>query len=108
MFALGETPYTKIFIRNEFLFDERKGHGEFTPAVVFAYRAEPARVPMFQVMLDSGAQWARVPIHMICSKPCVALPVEQTSWWDSYGYDFTVVALPFLKTMLLLRLAEMA
>ena len=97
MILLGDTPYIECFVRNEFLFDEQRGHGEFTPAVAFAFRAEPARVPMFQVMLDSGAQWARVPIHMICSKPCDPLPIEQSCWWDSYGYEFTVVALPFLK-----------
>jgi len=97
MMLLGETPYTPCYVRNEFLFDEQKGFGEFTPAIVFAFRAEPSRVPMFQVMLESGAQWARVPVHMICSKPCEPLPLEQTCWWDSYGYEFSVVALPFLK-----------
>ena len=97
MTLLAETPYTPCYVRNEFLFDEQKGHGEFTKAVVFAFRAEPARAPMFQVMLDSGACWARVPIHMICSKPCDPLPLQQSSWWDSYGYEFTVFALPFLK-----------
>ena len=90
MTLLGETPYTNCFVRNEFLFDEKRGHGEFTPAVVFAFRAEQARVPMFQVMLDSWAQWARVPVHMICSKPCAPLPIKQSCWWDSYGYEFTV------------------
>jgi hypothetical protein len=93
MTLLAETPYTPCYVRNEFLFDEQKGHGEFTKAVVFAFRAEPARAPMFQVMLDSGACWARVPIHMICSKPCDPLPLQQSSWWDSYGYEFTVVCL---------------
>ena len=44
MTLLGETPYTNCFVRNEFLFDEKRGHGEYTPAVVFAFRAEPARV----------------------------------------------------------------
>ena len=34
---------------------------------------------------------------MICSKPSDPLPVEQSCWWDSYGYEFTVIALPFLK-----------
>ena len=94
---LHDTPYTQCLLRNEFLFDEKHGHGEFTPAVVFAYRAEPARAPMFSVMLESGAQWARVPIHMICSQPCEVLSIEQCAWWDSYGYEFTVVALAFLK-----------
>jgi hypothetical protein len=58
MMLLGETPYMPCYVRNQFLFNEQKGFGEFTPAVVFAFRAEPARVPMFQVMLESGAQWA--------------------------------------------------
>ncbi len=97
MNLLGETPHLPCFVRNEFFYDEQKGHREFTPGVVFAFRAEPARVPMFSVMLENGAQWARVPIHLMCSTPCDPLPLEQSCWWDSYGYEFTVVALPFLK-----------
>lgn len=97
MTLLGETPYTPCFIRNEFFYDQQQQHGYFTKAVVFGFRAELAQVPLFQVMLDSGAQWARVPIHMICSKPCQPLQLEQSCWWDSYGYEFTVIALPFLK-----------
>jgi hypothetical protein len=60
MTLLGETPYTPCYIRNEFLFDEQKGHGKFTQAIVFAFRAEPARAPMFQVMLESGACEAKL------------------------------------------------
>ena len=97
MMLLGDTPVTEAYIRDEFLFDECRGHGQFTEAVVFAFRAEPARVPMFSVMLSSGAQWARVPIHKICSKPCDPLPLEQSCWWDCYGYDFEVVCLSFLR-----------
>ena len=44
MTLLGETPYTRCFLRNEFLYDEQKGHNEFTPGVVFAFRANPPKV----------------------------------------------------------------
>lgn len=94
---ISDTPYIKAYIRKEFLFDEKEHYGEFVPAVVFGVRVEPARVPMFQVMLESGAQWARVPINMVCSKPCESLPIEQCVWWDSYGYEFSVQSFAFLK-----------
>ena len=106
MILLGETPYIPCFIRNEFFFNEERGRGEFTEAVLFGFRAEPGRSLFFQVMLSSGAQWARVPIHMVCSQPCDPLPLDQCCWWDSYGYEFQVVALPFLKDHLVTALGR--
>jgi hypothetical protein len=94
---VADTPYLQAFVRREFLYDEAKHAGEFVPCVVFGFRAEPARVPMFQIMLASGAQWARVPIHKICSKPCEPLDLDQVVWWDSYGYEFAVHEFGFLK-----------
>jgi hypothetical protein len=97
MTFLTDTPYTSCYIRNEFFYDETKGHGEFTEAYVFGFRAEPARVPMFQVMCNNGAQWARVPIHMIVSKPCEVLPLNITCWWDSFSRHCTVHEFSFLR-----------
>ena len=97
MTFLVDTPYISAYVRNEYLFNEQEGHGDFTPCTVFGFRAEPARVPMFQVMLESGAQWARVPIHMICSKPCEPLPLEVCVWWDSFSRHCTVHEFSFLR-----------
>ena len=94
---LVDTPYTPVWVRNEFLFNQERGHGEFTEGVVFGFRAEPAKVPMFQVMLANGAQWARMPIHALCSKPCDPLPLELSVWWDSYGYHCVVHQFAFLQ-----------
>jgi hypothetical protein len=97
MSFIVDTPYTTAYVRNEFLFDEQEGHGEFTLCTVFGFRAEPGRVPMFQVMLESGAQWARVPVHMICSKPCDPLPLELSCWWDSFSRHCAVIEFNFLR-----------
>jgi hypothetical protein len=99
MTLIGETPYIPCYVRNEFFHNEEVGfgYGQFTKAVVFGFRAEPGRVPMFQVMLENGAQWARVPIHMLVSQPCSPLPLELTCWWDCYGYEFSIISFPFLK-----------
>ena len=99
MSFLLDTPYTPCFIRNQFFFDEQEGHGEFTHGFVFGFRAEPQGVPVFQVMLENGAQWARVPVHMICSKPCDPLPLDICVWWDSFGRCSTVHQFNFLKNM---------
>ena len=81
---IAPTPYTPALVRNSF-FDPNSS--EFTRCVAFGFRAEPGCVPMFQIMLDNGAQWARVPIHMLVRKPCEELPIETICWWDCYGYD---------------------
>ena len=94
---IADTPYQQVLVRNEFFYDEKSGHGEYTKAVVFGFRAEPARVPMFQIMTEHGAQWARCPIHMIVTKPCEPLPVEVVTWWDNYGYSFAVLEYKFLR-----------
>ena len=94
---LCDTPYVECHVRNEFLYDQSKGQGTYTEATIFGFRAEPARVPMFQVMLENGAQWARVPVHMICSKPCDPLPLEVSVWWDSFSRHCTVHEFSFLR-----------
>ena len=94
---LHDTPYVSAFVRAEFLHNHEAGAGKFYEATVFGFRAEPARVPCFQVMLAAGAQWARVPIHALCSKACAPLSVELSCWWDCYGYNAQVHEFAFLK-----------
>ena len=93
----ADTPYVTAYVRNEFLYDHEKGKGEFTLCTVFGFRAEPMRVPMFQIMLENGAQWARIPIHALCSKPCDPLPLRLCVWWDSFSRNCQVKEVPFLR-----------
>lgn len=97
MSFIVDTPYTTAYVRNEFLFDEQEGHGQFTLCTVFGFSAEPGRVPMFQIILESGAQWARVPVHMLCSQPCEPLPLNLSVWWDSYSRHCAVHEFAFLR-----------
>jgi hypothetical protein len=92
-----DTPYVTAYVRNEFLYDQQKGHGEFTEVTVFGFRAEPMRVPMFQIMTAQGAQWARIPIHALCSKPCPAISLQIACWWDSFSRFCEVREVQFLR-----------
>lgn len=94
---LADTPTIEAYLRDEFVHDGQKGHGSFTFCYIIGFRAEPARVPTFQVVTEQGAQWARVPLHMLCAKPCAPLPLNEVVWWDCYGYEFAVHQFGFLR-----------
>ena len=92
-----DTPYITAYVRNEFLHDHEKGHGEHTLCTVFGFRSEPMRTPMFQIMLENGAQWARIPIHALSSKPCPPMDLKLVCWWDSFSRNCQVKEIAFLR-----------
>lgn len=96
---IAPTPITPCVVRNEFLFDQEEGEGDFTPGYIFGFRAAPARIPAFQVMLENGAQWANVPIHMLATKACERLAPRVCSWWDCFSSTFTIAEFPLLKSL---------
>lgn len=77
--------------------------GEFEPAVIFGVTSIPSRCLHFSVLCESGAQWARIPIHMLRherpkdSAPRHPLPDLQC--WDCHGWDFSVVQYDYLREM---------
>jgi hypothetical protein len=97
---IAPTPFINCYVRNEFLFDQHEGHGDFTEGYIFGFRAIPARIPAFQVMLVNGAQWANVPIHQVVVKEgAPVLPPEVCAWWDCFSSRFEVVEFPLLKNL---------
>lgn len=94
---IANTPIVEVLLRKEFLFDGERGYGEYEPGYIFGFCARPGRVPAFQVMLHCGAQWARVPIHMLCTRPCRPVSHEVATWWNCFSNDFEVADLELLK-----------
>ena len=44
----------KVFVRNEYMYQHTKGHGEFTPGVIMSVRCMPGQAALFQVLLENG------------------------------------------------------
>jgi hypothetical protein len=79
-------PTFTCFIRNEYLFNHEKGHGEFTPCDVHSVASIEKRVPLFEAFLENGVNWTRRPIIAFCwkkSAPVVAL--ENAMYWDCFS-----------------------
>jgi hypothetical protein len=77
-------------VRREYLHNLEAHHGEFEEAAVFGVCSVPNRGLTFHVLLKSGAQFARVPLHALAWKsdaPPRPLHVLQT--WDCFGYQFS-------------------
>ena len=57
----------KVYVRNEYMYQQKKGHGEFTPGVVVSVRCMPGQAALFQVQI-----------------------------WNCFSYNFTVLHLSYV------------
>ena len=79
------TPNITCFIRNEYLFNHEKGHGEYTPANIHSVASIENRVPLFEAFLSNGVNWTRRPLSAFCWKECDPLPLEELVYWDCFS-----------------------
>lgn len=91
-------PTITCLIRNEFLFNHDKGHGEFTKADVHSVASVQKRVPLFEAFLENGVNWTRRPIHAFCWKEdAPEQELDELVLWDSFTYHVGVTCFPMLK-----------
>lgn len=82
--------------------DESKA-GQFEQCVIFGVTSIPSRALHFSILCESGAQWARIPLHMLrhhypdAGAPVHPLPSLQC--WDNHGWDFSVTKYEYLREM---------
>ena len=79
-------PDWSCYIRNEFLYNHKKGHGEVTKCDVHCVANIEKRVPLFEAFLENGVNWTRRPLHAFCWKPDTPVePLEDTIYWDCFS-----------------------
>ena len=79
-------PTICCLIRNEYLYNHTKGHGEFTPCDIHSVTSLQKRVPLFEAFLENGVNWTRRPIHAFCWKEdAPVLPIEMHMYWDCFS-----------------------
>lgn len=78
------------------------GSEGFEPCVIFGVTSIPSRALHFSILCESGAQWARIPLHMLRhEKPTkdILHPLGDLQMWDSHGWDFAVTRYEYLREM---------
>jgi hypothetical protein len=90
----------KLFLRNEYLYQNQKGLGEFTECVVLSIRCMPGQAALFQVLLPNGVVRDKLPSHALLTKPELPdpdLPFHYLQIWNCFSYNFTIIQLNYLK-----------
>ncbi|NBW11374.1 MAG: hypothetical protein EBR82_25410 [Caulobacteraceae bacterium] len=75
--------------------------GQLVPCVIFGVTSIPSRALHFSILLESGAQWARIPLQMLrWELPTVApRPLTDLQMWDCHGWDFAITHYDYLREM---------
>lgn len=91
-------PHFYGYVRNEFLYNLEKGHGEFTPALVFGVSSVSSMALGFHVLLETGAVFWRLPIHALCHRPhAEKAALGNLQPWDCFGEKVAVTEFSALK-----------
>ena len=79
----------KVFVRNEYLYQNTKGHGEFTEGVIMSVRCMPNQAALFQVLFNNGVMRDKLPSHALLTKPFPEKPdyLVNKDWYNCEGYE---------------------
>ena len=79
-------PNWSCYIRNEFLYNHKKGHGEVTKCDVHSVASIEKRAPLFEAFLENGVNWTRRPLHAFCWDSDAEIePLEDIMYWDCFS-----------------------
>jgi hypothetical protein len=95
----GNFPPLKVFLRNEYLYQNKKGQGTFTQAVILSVRCLPGQAALFQVLLENGVVRDKLPSHALLTEPELPkpdLPFHYLQIWNCFSHNFTVTSIGYL------------
>lgn len=92
-YVVSNAPPIKCFVRKEFLYNHKRGHGEFEPAIWVSIKALRGQVFRVESLLPNyGALYDKLPIHAYVWKEDHGdLPIDTLQLWDCMSYQFTVI-----------------
>lgn len=99
-FLVHPLPPVQVYVRNEYLYDLERGHGEYTPGVWISVKSVKYKALYFETLLtDYGALYDKLPISAFVWKLDheELLPLDYLQIWDCFDYDLTVIQKPLLS-----------
>jgi len=89
----------KVWVRNEYMYQHKKGLGEFSEGIIISVRCMPGQAALFQVLLNNGVMRDKLPSHAFLTKPELPkpdLPFHYLQLWNCFSYNFTLLKLNFV------------
>ncbi len=104
-FLVVNTPPIHCFVRREFLYDYKKGHGEYEPCIWVTLKSLRSQAFRIEAYLPRyGALYDKLPLHAFVSRdtdlePEKFLPLDTLQIWDCFSYDVTIIQKMFLRNL---------
>ena len=93
-------PPIMVYVRNEFLFGQKKGFGEFTVGHLVSVRSLQNQCFQFSVLLGNGALFTGLPAHALAFKQeAPKRPLNESQMWDSISSSIDIIQLELLLYM---------
>lgn len=94
------TPFLGVWVKNEFLFNQTKGHGELTEAILFGVTSIRQRALMFNILTVTGAHWRNIPPHALVHTdrlPQNSRSLSELQLWNCYSNNVTVIEWEYFR-----------
>ena len=98
-FLVHNLPPREVFVRKEYLYDLKKGHGDLTPGIWISVKSVEAKALYFETLLtEYGALFDKLPLSAFIWKTDYGdlLPLDTLQLWDCFDYNITVIEKPLL------------
>lgn len=93
-------PIFVCWVREMYLYNLDPTKTGFIACIPFSVCSIPARAIGFQVMLDNGVVYERLPISALAQhENAPHWPVEELELWDNFGYDVCAIKYDYLAAM---------
>lgn len=102
-----DVPEFQCLVRKQYLYDNKHGHGDYIPGRATAVCFRIGVAPTFDVLMDNGVFWTRLPIIALCWKPNIKeLPLHHHVMWDCHSQFGNVRIRPAFKNIKATLLCE--
>lgn len=81
-----DAPEFDCLVRKQYLHDNKHGHGEYIAGRAISVSFRIGIAPTFDVIMDNGVFWSRLPIMALCWKTnAKELPLHHHVMWDCHS-----------------------
>jgi hypothetical protein len=96
-------PPIECFVRGNFLRNQKDGHGQKFPVVIFGVSSVQNRSPLFHFLMEDGAMWWRMPISAFCSREdSPEVDLHNLVLWNSFSPHVSITQFANLRNMRML------
>ena len=76
----------------------------YEPCVITGVTSIPGRAFHFSILCESGAQWARIPIHCVFHKLPIGgreptYEIEDLQMWECFDWEFSIIQYTYFREM---------